>query len=213
MRYCSDIAMFAVDRPVTSCIHCTSFCVKNCYNRKLYRIYKAMSSKDVDNEQDWNGDIAKLVQSQLAKSRRDIGRIRLMTRGEALSTLDDFNRVTDICKAIPDTLVWMPTRAWRTYRVERLLELQKECRNLRILLSLDPTSFEDKEMARLHSFLDAGFSTMFFGDNERSSYTIAGREYTFKKCAKTWQGKKGHCLKCRGGCFSTRQVHIHLKKH
>ena len=49
------------------------------------------------------------------------------------------------------------------------------------------------------------WSTMFYGDDSATD----GR----KKCPKTWQGKKGHCSKCKGGCFSSKQVHIHLKQH
>lgn len=215
MRFCRDIAMFTIDRGVDTCTHATEYCEKHCYNRKPYRMYgnKIIPADAISNREWLSYDLPCNVRDKLRRARRDTSRIRLMSRGEGLATLFDITRVAALCGEI-NSLVWLPTRAWRSFPMAQLDALRADCPNLRMLLSIDCSTLEsDAEMAKLHPFLESGYSTMFFGDNTRNAFTIAGREYKFKKCPKTWEKKQGHCIKCRGGCFSPSQVHIHLKKH
>ena len=55
LRWCSDIGMWSLDRPINdipntnitgSCVNRTSFCDVTCYNLKLYRMFPAMLTKD-----------------------------------------------------------------------------------------------------------------------------------------------------------------------
>ena len=60
LRWCKDIKMWAIDRPINdvgdvngSCVHRTSFCDTSCYNVKLYKMFKGMAKKDIANEKFW----------------------------------------------------------------------------------------------------------------------------------------------------------------
>jgi len=94
MRYCADIGMFALDRPIEgTCVHATEFCSAlgeggTCFNKKLYRIYPAMHSKDKRNEAAWraiDSESAADMAKSLDRRKKQTDRIRLMTRGEAFS--------------------------------------------------------------------------------------------------------------------------------
>ena len=59
-RWCKDINMWTIDRPINpvgdvegSCVHRTSFCDTSCYNVKLYKMFKGMAKKDIANEKFW----------------------------------------------------------------------------------------------------------------------------------------------------------------
>ena len=62
LRWCADIGMWSLDRPINdipntnitgSCVNRTSFCDATCYNNKLYRMFPAMLTKDIRNEEFW----------------------------------------------------------------------------------------------------------------------------------------------------------------
>lgn len=204
IRFCNDIGMFASDRPVSTCKWRTAFCRANCYNCKLYAMYKDMSSKDIRNEQEWQSLTGQALATSLNRKRKQTERFRLMTRGEALSTRDDIDRVKDICKANPERLVWLPTRAWRSKELRPIIEQElMPIKNLRLQASLDPSNSQQE----IDDLVSAGWSTMFFGNDDKAP--IEGSV----KCPKTWEHKKGHCAKCKGGCFSPNQRHIWLKMH
>lgn len=203
IRYCKDIGLWAIDRPCTTCKWRTSFCKANCYNGKLYRIYE-LEGKDKRNELYWQqltgADLRKALNAKRSGGKRN--RFRLMTRGEALTCFEDIDRVAEIAKSNPDILFWLPTRAWRGMRhviENRLFKIK----NLRLLASIDPSNSQ----AEIDSLVASGWSTMFFGNDDRAPI-----EDSFK-CPKTWNHKVGHCQKCKGGCFSPKQVHIWLKSH
>ena len=213
-RFCSDIGMFAIDRSIPeSCLHRTAFCDKACFNVKLYRLYPAMHAKDIRNEHAWRTMTGADWSRRFDAKRRDTDRIRLMTRGEAVSNYHDLSRLADICQANPQRLIWCPTRAWRHPLLRAALEsLREHHSNLALLASIDPSnSAED-----VQSLKDSGWSTMFFGDDDVSDDQF--------KCPKTWGHVKGACAKCKRGCFqaapmmqqqrgSTKPVHVHLKQH
>lgn len=218
LRFCSDIGLHALDRPASSCSHASAFCKAHCYNLKLYRVFgHVMRPKDTSNESAWrNIDVATL-RAILANLRGGMPkRIRLMTRGEALSTMDDKQRIIDICKALPKTLVWIPTRAWRSgiAWLDAMQDIRKQCKNVRIMCSIDPSNFSNEhDKALLAHALQSGFSTMFFGDDAQRQFAIAGKTYAHTLCSKTHKHKLGACATCRNACFSPEQRHIHLLSH
>jgi len=102
-RWCSDLGMFAVDRPHgisphSTCKWATRYCIQACFNNKFVRMYPvAMAKRDLANEQSWQT----LTGSDLAhvlgrKYKRQTDRIRLMTRGEAFRDAADLERVIDL---------------------------------------------------------------------------------------------------------------------
>ena len=222
-RYCADLGMFAVDRPINtirdgdgrviakgSCLWKTSAC-DDCFNLKFMRMYKRdIDARDVRNEQSWQRLTGKALRATLdRKSKRQTGRVRLMTRGEAFRDRTDIIRVRDLLTANPDRLFWIPTRAWRNRHLRPLIvAIMREFPNARIQASTDVTTTREEQAS-----LDAeGWSTMFFGDDEAFE-TLTGEKRHL--CAKTWEHDKGACAKrCgKGGCFDKEQTHVHLKQH
>lgn len=221
-RWVSDLGMFAIDRPIfgikptatrpgakPSCVWRTAAC-SDCFNNKFYGMYaEDMANRDVENEISWQSITGEALHGALArKHTRQTGRFRLMTRGEAARDPSDVSKIRSICNANPDMLVWMPTRAWRSRVMRPLLEaLRDECPNLRLQASTD-TGTTAEEQASLER---DGWSTMFFGDDDRTT-TPAGTPMF--QCPKTWEHEKGACATtCDDGCFSKKPTHVHLKKH
>jgi hypothetical protein len=167
-----------------------------------------MELKDVKNESDWltwsGEDWREDIQSKTT-SVRNAKRVRLMSRGEAFSTEADIDRVTSILKANPKSIFWVPTRAWHDATLKRLIESKVErFPNVRVMYSTDPSDIPDEYKKTINH------STMFYGD-DTLDYDPLGRK--FFKCPKTWQNKKGYCAVCKHGCFSTKEVHVHMKQH
>ena len=222
-RYCADLDMFAIDRPINtirdgggkviakgSCVWKTEPCDK-CFNLKFMRMYKRdMDAKDVRNERSWQGLTGKALRATLdRKHKRQTDRVRLMSRGETFRDPSDIIRVRDLLTENPDRLFWIPTRAWRSRRMRPLIvAIMREFPNARIQASTDVTTTREEQAG-----LDAeGWSTMFFGDDEAFE-TLTGNERSL--CAKTWEQDKGACAtRCgKGGCFDKGQTHVHLKQH
>jgi hypothetical protein len=51
---------------------------------------------------------------------------------------------------------------------------------------------------------------MFYGDPSGPKVPADQRVFA---CPKTFKKLKEHCAICKGGCFSPKQVHVHLKQH
>jgi hypothetical protein len=227
-RWNKDIGMYTIDRPKKTCKHATPFCVKTCYNIKEYRAFGkprkirgkivGMELKDVKNEKDWLTWSGEEWRKDLVKKSttgpkggvrripKSIKRVRLMSRGEAFSTEADIYRVIDILKNNPNSLLWIPTRGWHDPKIKLLIETKVErYNNARIMYSTDPSDILTKEYAKT-----LGHSTMFYGDDSLKLDPL-GRK--FFKCPKTWEGRKGYCAICKNGCFSHREVHVHMKQH
>jgi len=208
IRWVDDIGMFASDRSrEDSCIHATDYCREKCYNAKLEKVFK-LSSKDIRNDVYWkalNGDI---LLSTLKRRKKSIDRFRFQTRGETIKDFHDIDKIKDICIKNPQTIFWMPTRAWRDPLLfARINSELQDLTNIRILASMDPTNTTDEwEMVKSN-----GWSTMFFGDNGLTHTLNGDRVF---KCPKTHKDLKGHCSICKAGCFnSKKRVDVHLKQH
>ena len=211
IRYCADIGMYAYDRQISaSCVHATEFCRTNCFNDKLFKVYPAMHAKDVRNEQFWAQiDGAQVKQDIVRRAKyRQTQRVRLMTRGESFSTYGDIGRVAEIVESNPDTIFWIPTRAWRNPLMRKLIDQNvRPLKNARVMASMDPTNTaDDWESLQLD-----GWSTMSFGENRATSTPDQSRRLF--KCPKTFGHVKGACAVCKNGCFKDSQVHVHLKQH
>jgi len=225
-RWCKDINMWTIDRPINpvgdvegSCVHRTSFCDTSCYNVKLYKMFKGMAKKDIANEKFWqslptnkndNQDSLKALQQKLFRSRRQTKRARLMSRGEAIKDMSDVFRIKTLCEATPDTVWWVPTRAWRDEGLKQLIQdVLFPLKNISLNASLDPTNTKQEEQM----LKDSGWNTMYFGDDKQTTSKVGDRRYL---CPKTHKKIK-ICDTCKGGCFSQvalgKQANVHLSQH
>ena len=226
LRWCKDIKMWAIDRPINdvgdvngSCVHRTSFCDASCYNVKLYKMFKGMAKKEITNEKFWQSlptnkndkqDSLKSLQQKLFRSRRQTKRARLMTRGEAIKDMSDVFRIKTLCEATPNTTWWIPTRAWRNKGLKQLIEdVLFPLKNVAINASLDPSNTKEEEQL----LKDSGWATMYFGDDTKTTSSVGDRRYL---CPKTHKKLK-ICDTCNCGCFSKvaicRTSHVHLSQH
>jgi hypothetical protein len=211
IRWTADIGMYAIDRSrEVSCVHASPFCLKTCFNEKLERAFgHAIAPKDEKNNAAWDANDTTGLRGMFSRSRkRQTRRGRFMTRGEAFATMDDVARVAKILDATPDTIWWIPTRAWKDpilFHNARAMCSARE--NVRLLASIDPSDSEET-VSRLQA---KGLSTMFYGDDDALEMPDGERRF---KCPKTWRGLKGHCAICKAGCFQNKKpVHVHLKQH
>lgn len=206
MQWIRQIGMFAINRPISSCLHATAFCEAHCYARKFYRRFEdTMSASDKRLTDEWASlnatDVAAFLNTRYT---RPTHRLRLCARGEPFADVDDIAKIAALLHALPDTLIWAPTRAWRsTALYDKLIALRNAHSNLRLIASIDPTTTEPQYL-RLKA--DAR-STMYFGSPRHPFNFDAFR------CPKTWKHINGHCAVCRSGCFSASPKDIHLKQH
>lgn len=201
-RFRKELGVFVIDRSIESCRFKTEYCDKHCYNMKFYKRYNTLEKADVENEESWRKLSGKSVKAGLDRKRLSTKRLRLASRGECLRVKSDVFKVADIAKENHGRVVSVFTRAWRNGYMRKLIEKELfPINNLRVIASLDPTNTDDE----FKSLDKAGWSTSFFGDDSKTD----GRF----KCPKTWKHLKGFCAKCKNGCFSDKQVHIHLKQH
>lgn len=211
-----ELGMLTIDRMWgTTCKWKTDFCREHCYNKKLIAVHPSIGKSGKPDEAFWRDFDGKWLVEFLNSDRFERwskkmgysaafmrGRLRLATRGETFAEPSDVDKVADLLDMNPQTVFWMPTRAWRNekmmYAIEQAVMVFP---NARVLASTDPTNTPD-EIAMLDQHL---WSTMFFGND----YATEGRF----KCPKTHRKWKSYCRLCKNGCFSTGEVHIHLSQH
>ncbi len=224
LRAVPDIGMFAVDNSVAHCKWRTEAC-KDCYNRKMliYKDFKKAWSKGGKDDKAWEN-----IDSNAFKG---LSRVRLNTRGEPFYSVDSIKRIGEWVKANPNTLFWIPTRAWQTgLRGSRsyvlnmeyidLIEKHVMCHpNARVMASID-----DYTRKHWRFLADRGWSTMFFSA-EKTDIPGLGMEGSEPiKCRKTWDRirnpdtgrwmhRKGVCRTCKKGCFSSNRVDVWLAFH
>jgi hypothetical protein len=210
MRWCADIGMFAIDRPMASCKHATRFCRKHCYNWKFFRTYPhTMRPHEKALAREWKELTGEGLRLQLSRKKNQTARLRMATRGEPLATLADVVKVESLARANPRTAFWVPTRAWRDSAVGGFADVVLgNLPNVRLMASVDPTtSAEDWEVVR-----ELGWKPMFFGRDNLETTPIGG----VFRCPKTWAGAKAHCATCgAGGCFDANSptTTVLLRKH
>lgn len=202
---CNNIGLWTINRPrELTCIHATEFCRNHCYNNKLERIFhNKIHSKDTQNEINWQTLTGEILKDLLTHIKT-VKRLRLMSRGEAFTTLHDVRKVEDFCIKNPDWLFWVPTRAWRDGFLRLSIELiLMRLPNLRLFGSIDPSN----SIEEMQSLIKSGWSTAFFGSEE---FYLKG----MIPCPKT-HFKKSNKVKCSNCniCFSSERVDVHYKEH
>ena len=208
IRYCADIDMFVTDRPRKETCHWRTEACKDCYNEKLEKLYPAMLVKDKRNETYWNFLNGAEMNKVLGNKKKQTKRFRFQTRGETFSSLTDVFKIREILETNPDTLFWIPTRAWRNPLLKMLIEQNIfSLSNARTLASTDIYT----KMSEWQDLKNTEWSTMFFGDDSKTKTPIGDKHFL---CPKTHKKLKGHCSICKAGCFrKDKIVNVHLKQH
>lgn len=201
IKWVDGIGMYAFDLPRITCVFRTAFCNQHCYNQKFYRMYPRMLAYDQSCLHAWETCTLSDWILALERKRKSLARFRWATRGDVCYSLESAQKVQLIAKYFPNTLFWVPTRAWRVPATwKEIRTLFAEVPNVKLMASVDPSNTEVEL-----SWLDnQGISTLFFGDNSNFDWRI--------KCVKTWEHTEGNCANCNV-CFGHNQVHVHLKKH
>ena len=225
LRQCKDIGLWVIDNGCGNCKFRTPAC-DDCYNRKMLRFVdmrKAWAQGGLD-DQNW----AKAT----PESFKGLSRVRLNTRGEAFSSLENIDRVADWVAGNPNTKFWMVTRAWQTGKngsPENWFSINEPFlraienkimvfSNARVMASID--DWTSQHWATLK---DHGWSTIYFS-KELNTHPALGLEGSnISKCRKTWtkvineNGRPVHlqgvCRNCRTGCFADCRVDVWLKYH
>ena len=194
IRLCGSLGIHYVDRGKESCKWSTVYCAKHCYYRKFLR-YPQMKGYLQRASFAWEY----IEPSHLL----NISRLRLCKVGDPFTNEYDINRIKALAQAAPNTLIWAPTRAWRSPILRELLKPSSLPINLKVLASIDPSNTTEE----VKSLQQDGWSTMFFGDDIRHP---TGKSY---KCPKTWQKIHKFCSRCTNGCFKNERVDVWLRKH
>lgn len=197
-RFVNDLGIVAIDRGHTSCVNATETCRRTCYNRKflMYPSFrKCYIGKDCNDNKRWDA----AQSSDFAA----FSRVRICTRGDGITSTFDVDRIAQWCADNPNTLFWVPTRAWRDPVVGGYaLHVAKKHKNFKLMASVDDSMrHEQPRLARY------GWSTMYYHTQNEAPKVRAFQ------CPKTWKTEKVNCATCRDGCFSEKRVDVWLKKH
>lgn len=215
IRFVKEIGLHALSRGESTCRWKTDWCRVHCYNRKFYRVNPKLPEVDESDNTFWMetpaADIAGMIRLL------DVERFRFAVRGEIWICERDVDKVRRILNALPETLFWIPTRAWQVVGMEHAIEERiLPLKNARVMASIDPHVSECTERA----LKQLGWSTVFTGDNEDPRQLLLSvngvrekRTRMHVKCVKTWSSAHGHCAECTTGCFSKERVDVHLKQH
>ena len=221
VRFVEDIAMHSFSRGIGTCVYRTSWCLKNCYANKFYAMGWAREEWDKVDDDWWQasgvGDIRQEIWD--ANKGQPPARFRFSIKGEIWTTEEDVLKVDDIITRMPDTIFWIPTRAWQDSAMQEIIEeVVLDRANARVMASLDPSTADAYTINYLR---ERGWSILYVGHNEDQEQQLLTEtgdteenltEGMFR-CPKTWEGKLGHCAICTEGCFSEKRVDVQLRKH
>jgi len=225
--YSKALGMFNLNRGGGSCRR-TPACA-DCYvNRscQAYKLTKKAWTPGGTDDKNWSKASSEVFEG--------LGRVRIASRGEALRTKADVDRVVAWVKDNPDTLFWIPTRAIYKNRGKDLDQGHMEyieyhlasLPNARVLASLDPFTAHHWPMLEKRMW-----STMFYeSKNMPKGYKFKGTHPAKGQdgakihfCTKTWDlyfadngrvvGPKGSCATCENGCFELSRVDVWLRNH
>lgn len=218
IRFIKELGLWAFSRGTKTCQWQTKWCAGHCYNKKFYRVNPKLTEVDTADELYWQEAEVEVFAKRIRALNVD--RFRFAVRGEIWQNSADILTVRHILEQCPNTLFWIPTRAWRTMHMVRSIEEQVlRLPNARVMASIDPTTSEHVEALLKRS----GWSTVFAGDNNDPRQLLlapkANMELQEKRtarhvrCEKTWDHHTSACTVCKHGCFSPNRVDVHLKQH
>jgi hypothetical protein len=217
IRFVPEIGLWSFSRGRSTCAFRTTWCETHCYAQKFYRLGWARDDWDaLDNEWWLTSTPESFVAELRRRARGTPSRFRFSVKGEIWTSARDVRYVREIARLLPDTLLWIPTRAWRDDDMLRLVWDVGQMTNVRVMCSVDPT-VELEEVLRLHTL---GMSVVFAGDNDpdqmRLDFDGRAADYltsSMHRCRKTWSRLKGYCARCSDGCFSRNKVDVLLREH
>ena len=124
IRFVPEIGMFTFSRGKRTCKWSTSWCRENCYFNKFYRMGWATEESDKRDNTFWRGtDSGEFVTAvKIAADFEPVPRFRFSVKGEIWLLKRDVEKVMLIALAMPETLFWVPTRAWHDGNVADLIE-------------------------------------------------------------------------------------------
>lgn len=219
IRFTAEIGMHSFSRGRVSCRWKTPWCAKNCYNGKFYRLGWSKDEYDEAYNRYWRGvDSEQFVLDLFSANNYEMpARFRFAVCGEIWAKIDDVDKVMLIMRQMPNTLFWIPTRAWHDGKMAEHIERAVfPLKNARVLASVDPDTTPDAYVWLRHR----GWSLVYSGDNENPNQLMLTPHGVHEKvtsrmhrCEKTWDERKGYCATCDVGCFSADRVEVHLKQH
>ena len=219
IRYTEEIGMYSFSRGRVACRWQTEWCTKNCYAAKFYRLGWSKDEYDVAYNSYWRGvESDQFVSDVLKANNHGIpARFRFAVCGEIWAKPSDVEKVYLIMYQMPETLFWIPTRAWHDGNMAEAIErLILPMDNARVLASVDPDTTEDEFVWLRHR----NWSMVFAGDNSDPNQMLLAPGGTQEKltarmhrCEKTWDQLSGRCATCEQGCFAPGSVRVHLKQH
>ena len=220
IRFVDEIGLYAFSRGCGTCKWQTDWCRRYCYSQKFHRVNPNLVEIDQSDNAFWRGaDSDQIVAAIHAANNYEYPkRFRFSVRGEIWLKCDDVEKVMLILLQMPDTLVWIPTRAWQDADMRGLIErLILPMPNARVVASTDPTTPAEADQ----DLRQSGWSTIFAGINDNGNQllldehggTTEPRTCGAFRCPKTWERVPGHCAVCEDGCFSKGPVSIHFRQH
>ncbi len=219
IRYVKDLGMWAFSRGSGTCLWSTPWCQRHCYNKKFYNVNPKLREVDEHDNAFWlKTDCDRFADHLYGLARTVVPRFRFAIRGEIWNDTLDVAVVYTIMQRMPETLFWIPTRAWQNLHMRLMIQEDIfKLPNQRVMASIDPTVSE-RDVTTLRK---NGWSMLFVGDNDSPAQLELGPGGTcvekptarMHRCAKTWDQQQGACADCSEGCFSNEQVEVHLKLH
>jgi hypothetical protein len=200
-----------------TCIFCTPWCRQNCYAKKFYKLGYSKKEWDKKYEDWWQRVTPEEFCQSLVKRSGAPERFRFSVKGEIWTTPEDVVKVAKILDLLPDTLFWIPTRAWHTWvMAEKIEQHVKWKTNSRVMASVDPSD----DPGEVSVVRDMGWSMLYVGVNEDQEQMLLGEDSLqvnpasgMFHCPKTWDHREGHCAVCEEGCFKEGVNSVRLRKH
>jgi len=220
IRFIPEIGLWSFSRGRSTCRWKSKWCDVNCYAQKFYRMGWAKDEYDKADDEWWMShdclEIADEIRRVASVDDKPPARFRFSVKGEIWTATCDVVKVAHIAAHLPETVFWIPTRAWRDHAINSYIRLHLFRKpNVRVLASVDP----DTTLGQLARLRAEGWSLVFAGDNQCGQMQLSADGLIphvaegMHRCEKTWDRRTSHCASCDEGCFSDGRVEIHLKKH
>ena len=146
--------------------------------------------------------------------KKDQTRFRMAKQGECLCDYAHIHNVWHIVLSNPQTLWWIPTRAWKDTLLRQRIDKIRELPNARVMASIDVDYMTRKAVP---SLLSDGWKLLFSSPGKQANtpgFPESMFGVPFALCEKTWNADhiKDVCLHCARGCFNRENTHLHWHK-